>query len=167
MHTVIKTCLRFGIILLLACVLVACFPVNSISQGEWRTRKSLDVPAQVFLNTTPPIALKLTREGKDKNPHYYFIGVVVFCDTIFSVQALTIYSATDSTHLRAILVNHTFSMADSCTVEQFTFGIHGGALRKQLEKDGECAVIVHGAMKSIILEPTPDGEQMLMNIILK
>ena len=162
-----KTLTRWFLVLLLAFLMTACFPFSALNKGEWRIRKSLDVPAQVMLNVTPPIALKLTREGEDNNPQYYFIGVVMFCDMVFSVQALTIYDPTDSTHLRTTPISRTFSMADTCTVERFTFGIHGGMLRKRLERDGVCAIIVHGATKSIILEPTPDGEQMLMDVILK
>jgi len=97
---------------------------------------------------------------------YRFVGMIVLVRLIFDVQALSIYSPADDSRLLAGLINRQIKMAeDSCTVEMFAFNVHGGALRKQLEKDSTCIITIHGSNANFTFELTPFGELEMLEII--
>jgi len=127
-------------------------------------------PTQSIIYSKVPVDLRFVRAGEDRDPHYQFVGLLMLCDELLDVRALTVYSPSDSTHVRATLCARTldqFGGADSCIAETFTFDVHGGILRNQIEKPGFCTVVIFGASRAIVFELTEAGENLLLQVILK
>ena len=146
------------VFLLLVFLLIAATPVN-VMEGT--------VSTQAVIHNAPSIDFKLICIGEDKNPHYRFIGTLILCDEILGVQALAVYSSFDSTNVKATPYTHELKAIDTCIVETFVFGIHGGMLRKQLEKPGLCTIIIFGISCAFVFEMTDSGKAELLQVILK
>ena len=138
---------------------VICVPISVNAQT------TSHVPTQVIIHDRPPVFLMLSRID-DKTPTYEFNGTLVF-DTFFNIQALTIYSPSDSTQLRTTFINRAVQSTDDYTIEIFAFGIHGGALRRQIEKAGRCIIMIHGIDKVLSFDMTEYGETMLLTVLIK
>lgn len=151
---------RLVTIVLMAAALVLIAPSNAMQNPQ-------QLPAQAVIYNQAPVSFSLVRTGTEKQPEYQFVGVLALCDKVLDVRVLTVYSAFDSTQVAAALYNRTLEIADTCVIETFVFRIHGGILRKQLEKPGTANVIIHGATLALRFELTAEGEQQLLDIILK
>ncbi len=142
-------------------LLVAASPVTT----------SEDVPSYikhqwVIYNKPNVVDFRFVRAGKNTDPEYFFVGKLTFCDKLLAVRGLSIYNPTDSSRVWASPIDRTLQQNDTCLVEMFVFGIHGGALRKQLEKSGLCIIVVHGSIDYVAFALTKFGEENILRLIL-
>lgn len=141
--------------------------IAGIAFGATRAADRVEPPREAVIYSQDPFDIRMIRAGDKKNPEYKIFGMLILCDRILDVRALTVYSAYDSTHIYGGPINRTLNLADTCSVEMYAFSIHGGALRKQLEKPGNAVIIVHGAQYGLTFELTAAGEEALLRVILK
>lgn len=148
-------------VLFMAFLLVAASPVTTSEDT------SSYIKHQWIIYDEPNVVnFRFVRAGENTDPEYFFIGKLTFCNKLLDVRALSIYNPTDSSRVWASLIDRTLQQNDTCLVEMFVFGIHGGALRKQVEKDGLCTIAVHGSMDTASFMLTKFGEENLLRLIL-
>lgn len=140
------------VIFVLAFILIAATPIDTI-----RT--------QTVLCDQPPIALKFVCAGVDTNPVYRFDGFAVFCDSALDIQSLTVYNSADSSHLLTVLVDYDLDVKGKYYIEHFSFGIHGGALRKSLNSDDTLSIVIHGVSRSMVFELNEYGKLSILKVI--
>lgn len=122
----------------------------------------------IVMHNTAPINFGFIRVDAVGGPEYMFVGLLVKCDSAFNVKSLTIGSVTDisaTQGTRATVLRYNRQMSDSCTIEMFTFGIHGGALRRQIEAEGDCLITLHGRDFHLNFRLDKRGEQMFLDVI--
>lgn len=151
-----------SIMIVIAIVMLTTFIVHTSVEGQTTSY----IPTQAIIHNQPPVFFLLSRTD-EKSPKYNFSGTLVICDSLFNIQALTVYSPSDSTQLRTNFVHRSMEFAQGCHIEMFKFNVHGGALRRQLEKAGRCTIMIHGINRVMLFEMTAQGETLLLNIIVK
>lgn len=153
-----RTFIKISLIVLMALALVASTPART---------KLPDAPKYATIYNVPPVDFKFMRTGDKKSPDYRFVGVLKFPDQILDVKKVVVVSMADSVALTCTFIDRTLTLYEDGCQENFTFGVHGGSLRKQLEKSGEIVIFVFGREHGIRLGLTEGGKESVLKVIVK
>jgi hypothetical protein len=120
-------------------------------------------PDQVIIYNQSPVDFRFVRKADND---YHFVGMLAMCDSTIAVRDITIYSLIDSVHLPAVRRGgEIIPIDDDCTLEVFDYSVHAGALRRQLKKEGECLIILHGRTHNLAFGVSVEGEALLLEFI--
>ncbi len=139
--------------LILAALLLVSFPGDVTGLDQTTKRYSIFHSERVTLDL-----VKI-------NTDYQFVGSVYTCGNVFGTKQFIVWSPSDSTKVKATPIDRALQPVDTCGTERYRFGIHGGILRKQLEKDGLAEFVVVGGIGALVFSLTPSGEAELLDFL--
>lgn len=148
-------------IILFAVLLIAATP-QGVSEQTAQSKIE-----QSVIYSAGGIDLRVAKRQTIQGPEYRVVGMLLECDSTYDVQALVIGNPTDSVHTQGVPVARQFVRADSCQIEMYAFGVHGGAVRRVLEADGLAEFVVICANGAIQFKLTAEGEADLIKFFAR
>lgn len=97
---------------------------------------------------------------------FQFVGLSISCVQPVEVIGLAIYNDEDSSYIPTNLYDTFSQLADTCIIQVFCFAVHGGQLRRQINKDGLAIIyIISDAHQAYKLQLTEFGEQEIIRVL--
>jgi len=110
-----------------------------------------------------PIALGLSRSGDTVE----FSGLYFSCKESFDPTAIGVKDEQSESYVIGTLSESEKSKVDSCYLEQFSFIIHAGALRKEIEKPGIITIVLQGVSFTYSFTIADSAEVYLLDVLNK